>query len=72
MVLVLELLFLVTSVICVQIRGRRSEVATAYHFCSVLSTPTFLQVWIPGTISKLSRKHKTYRYSIQFGTLGVG
>ena len=37
------------------------------------STTAFLQEWIRSTISTfLSRKHKTFWYSVQLGTLGVG
>ena len=73
-VVVRELLFLVTSVICVRIRGHGSEVTTTpYHirsdFC--LKQRSYHNGFIVVFLCYLSHKHKTYRYSVQLGTLGV-
>ena len=70
-VVVRELLFLVTSVICVRIRGRGSEVTTiSYHFCSDFRLQ--LRSYRSGFVGEsnpclpryLSCKHNTYGYSV--------
>ena len=65
--MVTELLFLVTSVICVRIRGVGSEVmVTLYHFCSNfhLQLPPYLSGFIVLFPCYLSSKRKTYKYSV--------
>ena len=73
-VVVRELLFLVTSVICVRVRGRGSEVTTTpYHIRSDfrLKRRSDHNGFVIVFLHYFSRKHKTYRYSVQLGTLGV-
>ena len=73
-VVVRELLFLVTSVICVRIRGRGSEVTTSpYHLRSDfrLRRRSDHNGFVVVFLHYLSRKHKTYRYSVQLGTSSV-
>ena len=68
-VVVRELFFLVTSVICVQIKGCtcRSEVTTTpYHIRSdfPLKWHSYDNGFRVVFLHYLSRKHKTYRYSV--------
>ena len=66
-VVVRELFFLVTSVICVRIRGRGSEVTiTPYHIRSDfrLKRRSNHNGFVVVVLHYLSRKHKTYRYSV--------
>ena len=66
-VVVIELLSLVTSVICVRIRGRGSEVTTtAYHIRSDfrLKRFSYLHGFVVVFLRYLSRKQKAYRYSV--------
>ena len=63
-----------TSVICVRIRGRGSEVTTTpYHIRSDfrLKRRFYHDGFVVVFLCYLSHKHKTYRYSVQLGTLGV-
>ena len=66
-VVVRELLFLVTSVICVRIRGSGSEVTTTpYHIRSNfrLKQRSYHSGFVVLFLSYLSRKHDTHRYSV--------
>ena len=66
-VVVRELLFLVTSVISVRIRGRGSEVTTTpYHIRSDfrLKRRSDHNGFVVVFLHYLSRKNKTYRYSV--------
>ena len=70
-----ELLFLVTSVICVGIRGCTSEVTTIpHHFRSDfrLKLRSYQSGFVVLLPRYLSRKHKLITYTVQLGTLGVG
>ena len=66
-VVVRELLFLVTSVVCVWIRGRGSEVTTTpYHIHSDFHEKqhSYHNGFVVLFLHYLSCKHKTYRYSV--------
>ena len=72
--MVREPLFLVMSVICVRIRGRGSEVTTSPHHIRSdfrLKRRSCHSGFVVLFLRYLSRKHKTYRYSVLLGTLGV-
>ena len=74
-VMVRELLFLVMSVFCVQIRGRGTEVTTTpYHIRSYfrLKRRSYHNGFVILFLRYLSCEHKSfYRYSLELGTLGV-
>ena len=62
------------SVICVRIRGCGSEVTTTpYHIPSDfhLKQLSYHNGFLVLFLRYLSHKHKTYRYSVQPGTLGI-
>ena len=66
-VVVRELLFIVTSVICVRIRGRGSEVTTTPYHIRLdfrLKRRSYHNVFVVLFLRYLSREHKTYRYSV--------
>ena len=66
-VVVRELLFLVTSVICVRIRGRGSEVTTTPYHIRLdfrLKQRPCHNGFVVLFLRYLLRKHKTYRYSV--------
>ena len=70
-----ELLFRVTSAICVRIRDCTSEVTTTpYHFRSDfrLKLRSYQSGFVVLLPRYLSRKHKLITYTVQLGTLGVG
>ena len=73
-VVVRELLFLVTSVICVWIRGYGSEVTTSpYHIHSDfrLKHCSHHNGFVVLFLHYFSCKCKSYRYSVQLGILGA-
>ena len=61
-----EILFLVTPVICVRIRGRESEVTTTCLFRSDfrLQLRSYSSGFIVLFPCYFPRKHKTYRYTV--------
>ena len=66
-VVVRELLFLVTSVICVRIRGRGSEVTTTPYHIRLdfrLKQRSYPDGFVVLFVRYLSSKHTTYRYSV--------
>ena len=66
-VVVRELLLLVTSMICVRIRGRGSEVTTTPYHIRLdfrLKQRPYHNGFVVLFLRYLSRKHKTYRYSV--------
>ena len=59
--------------VCAQTRGQGTEVTTTYHIRSDfhLKLCSYHNGLIVSFLCYLSRKHKTYRNSVQLGTLGT-